>query len=256
MVTSEIRTGVLSRMSMARTTPRVASPALVIGLGSTACQITRQLEDNTVGWSQSDKSSIGFVYLDTREATRDEVSRGSQFIPLELPHFSNLRDHRPWITECVPELKHLSLSREGALGLLANAGVAARYNYAGIRGHIDSIIGDICPYYEGKTYLRVHVVAFLGGGTIGALPVILAALAEARGTSYNFSTVLHLLIPQRGLSRDPDNSFPLQLRNAYSMTHFLRATTGISAGDGHHTGNQFFEITLYTDKRVSALGPH
>lgn len=156
----------------------------------------------------------------------------------------------------MPELKHLSLSREGALGLLANAGVAARYNYAGIRGHIDSIISDICPYYEGKTYLRVHVLAFLGGGTIGALPVILAALAEARGTSYNFSTVLHLLVPQRGLSRDPDNSFPLQLRNAYSMTQFLRATTGISAGDGHHTGNDFFEITVYPDKRVRAIGPH
>jgi len=156
----------------------------------------------------------------------------------------------------VPELKNLSLSREGALGLLANAGVAARYNYAGIRGHIDSLIGDICPYYEGKTYLRVHVVAFLGGGTIGALPVILAALAEARGTSYNFSTVLHLLVPQRGLSRDPDNSFPLQLRNAYAITEFLRAATGIAAGKGHHTGNDSFEITVYPDKRVRAIGPH
>ena len=256
VMTNAARTGVLSRMSLARTTPRVASPALVIGLGSTACQITRQLEDNTAGWSQNDKNSIGFVYLDTREATRDEVSRGSQFIPLELPHFANLRDHRPWITECVPELKNLSLSREGALGLLANAGVAARYNYAGIRGHIDTLIQDICPYYEGKTYLRVHVVAFLGGGTIGALPVILAALAEARGTSYNFSTVLHLLVPQRGLSRDPDNSFPLQLRNAYAITEFLRAATGIAAGSGAHTGNDSFEITVYPDKRVRATGPH
>ena len=83
VMTNAARTGVLSRMSLARTTPRVASPALVIGLGSTACQITRQLEDNTAGWSQNDKNSIGFVYLDTREATRDEVSRGSQFIPLD-----------------------------------------------------------------------------------------------------------------------------------------------------------------------------
>ena len=68
------RTGVLSRMSLSRTTPRVTSPALVIGLGSTACQFTREIDDNTAGWAQSDKNSIGFVYLDTREATRDEIS--------------------------------------------------------------------------------------------------------------------------------------------------------------------------------------
>ena len=176
---------------------RVASPSIVIGLGSTACQITRHLEDATSSWSASDRKSLGFLYLDTREATRDEINRAARFIGLNLPHFSNLRDMRPWITECVPELRHLSLSREGALGMLANAGVAARYNYANIRGHIDALIGDVCPYYEGKTYLRIHIVAFLGGGTIGALPVLLAALAEARGTAYNFSTVLHLLMPQR-----------------------------------------------------------
>ena len=93
--------------------------------------------------------------------------------------------------------------------MLANAGVAARYNYAAMRGHIDSLISEVCPYYEGKTYLRIHVVAFLGGGTIGALSVLLAALAEARGTAYNFSVILHLLMPQRGMSRDPDNSYPL-----------------------------------------------
>ena len=164
---------------------RVASPSIVIGLGSTACQIVQHLDDSTAGWSASDRKSLGFLYLDTREATRDEINRGSSFIGLTLPHFSNLRDMRPWITECVPELKHLSLSREGALGMLANAGVAGRYNYASIRGHIDSLIGEVCPYYEGKTYLRVHLVCFLGGGTIGALPVLLAALAEARGTAYN-----------------------------------------------------------------------
>ena len=78
------------------------------------------------------------------------MSKAARFIPLTLPHFSNLRDHRPWITECVPELKHLSLSREGALGMLANAGVAARYNYASIRGHIDALIADVCPYYEAR----------------------------------------------------------------------------------------------------------
>ena len=98
------------------------------------------------------------------------------------PHFSILRDMRPWITECVPELRYLSLSREGALGTFANAGVAARYNYNEIRGHLDSTIEEICPYYEGTTYLRVHIVAFSGGGTVGALPVLLAALSEVRGT--------------------------------------------------------------------------
>ena len=115
--------------------------------------------------------------MDTREATRGEISRAARFIPLVLPHFSNLRDMRPWITECVPELKYLSLSREGALGTLANAGVAGRFNYSDIRGHLDSTIEQICPYYEGITYLRIHIVAFLGGGTVGALPVLLAALS-------------------------------------------------------------------------------
>jgi hypothetical protein len=163
---------------------------------------------------------------------------------------------RPWITECVPELKNLSLSREGALGMLANAGVAARYNYAAIRGHIDSLISEVCPYYEGKTYLRVHVVVFLGGGTSGALSVLLAALAEARGTAYNFSVILHLVMPQRGLSRDPDNSYPLQLRNAYVTIQFLRSTTGVIAGQELHTGKDSFLVTVYPDKRIQADGPH
>ena len=256
MVTAAVRGTVKSRLGGERASQRVASPAVVIGLGSTACQITQYLEDLTVGWPISDQRSLGYLYLDTREATRDEISRAARFIPLTLPHFSNLRDMRPWITECVPELKHLSLSREGALGMLANAGVAARYNYAALRGHIDSLISDVAPYYEGKTYLRVHVVAFLGGGTIGALPVILAALAEARGTAYDFSVVLHLILPQRGMSRDPDNSYPLQLRNAYSTIQFLRSTTGVTAGQGSHTGIDSYEITVYPDKRVRAMGPH
>ena len=256
MVTSAVRGTVLSRLGGTRAAQRVASPAVVIGLGSTACLITRHLEDRTLGWSVSDRKSLGFLYLDTREATRDEISRASRFIPLTLPHFSNLRDMRPWITECVPELKHLSLSREGALGMLANAGVAGRYNYAALRGHFDSIISEVAPYYEGKTYLRVHVVAFLGGGTIGALPVLLAALSEARGTAYNFSVVLHLLMPQRGMSRDPDNSYPLQLRNAYSTIQFLRTATGAKAGAGNFTGKDTYHITVYPEKIVVAAGPH
>ena len=256
MVTSSVGGTVVSRLGSTRAAPRVASPSVVIGLGSTACQITQHLEEITAGWSISDQKSLGFLYLDTREATRDEISRASRFIALTLPHFSNLRDMRPWITECVPELKHLSLSREGALGMLANAGVAARYNYAAIRGHIEGLIGEVAPYYEGKTYLRVHVVAFLGGGTVGALPIILAALAEARGTAYDFSVVLHMLLPQRGLSRDPDNSYPLQLRNAYSTIQFLRSTTGVTAGPGTHTGTDTYEVTVYPDKRVRAAGPH
>ncbi|MDP6548634.1 MAG: tubulin-like doman-containing protein [Dehalococcoidia bacterium] len=256
MVTSAIRGSFLSKLGGTRSAQRVASPAVVVGLGSTACQVGRQLEEITKTWSLNDKKSLGFLYMDTREATRDEISRASRFIPLTLPHFSNLRDMRPWITECVPELKHLSLSREGALGMLANAGVAARYNYAAMRGHLDSLIGEVCPYYEGKTYLRVHVIGFLGGGTIGALPVLLAALSEARGTAYNFSVVLHLLVPQRGMSRDPDNSYPLQLRNAYTTLQFLRAATGVSVGDARHTGSDTFYVTVYPDKKIQASGPH
>ena len=147
---------------------RIASPSVGIGLGSPSGQCGRRLAEVSASWNFSDRKSLGFLYMDTREATRGEISRSSRFIPLTLPHFSNLRDMRPWITECVPELKNLSLSREGALGTLANAGVAGRFNYGNLRGHIDATIEQVGPYYAGVTYLRLHVVAFLGGGTVGA----------------------------------------------------------------------------------------
>ena len=244
------------RLNANKNAPRVVSPSMVIGLGSTSCQIVRRLEATSENWSFEDRKNLAFLYMDTREATRGEISRGSRFIPLILPHFSNLRDMRPWITECVPELKYLSLSREGALGTFANAGVAGRFNYSDIRGHLDSAVDEICPFYEGATYMRVHIVAFGGGGTVGALPVLLAALSEVRGAARNFSVVLHLLLPQRGMSRDPDNTYQLQLRNAYVILQFLRSITGIQVGRGEHTGSDTFNITVYPDKRVEAIGPH
>ena len=256
MVTSALRSAALSRLAGNQGIDRIVSPAVVIGLGSTSCQIVRKLEEVSSGWSLTDRKSLGFLYMDTREATRTEISRAARFVPLTLPHFSNLRDMRPWITECVPELKNLSLSREGALGTLANAGVAARFNYSSIRGQLDATIEEVCPYYEGITYLRVHLVAFLGGGTSGALPVLLAALSEARGTSFNFSVVLHLILPQRGMSRDPETTYPLQLRNAYSTLQFLRSITGIKAGKGEYTGRDSYTVTVYPDRRIEAPGPH
>ena len=245
-----------ARPNTNRYAQRVVSPSMVIGLGSTSCQIVRQLESTSEGWRLEDRKNLAFLYMDTREATRGEISRTARFIPLILPHFSSLRDMRPWITECVPELRHLSLSREGALGTFANAGVAARFNYSDIRGYLDSAIDEICPFYEGSTYMRVHIVAFAGGGTVGALPVLLAALSEVRGTARNFSVVLHLLLPQRGMSRDPDNTYQLQLRNAYVILQFLRSVTGVQVGRGEHTGSDTFSITVYPDKRVEAIGPH
>ena len=112
MVTSDAG---ISRLNTQKSVNRVASPSVVIGLGSTSCQIARRLEEESADWSFSDRKSLGFIYMDTREATRGEISRASRFIPLTLPPFSNLRDMRPWITECVPELKNLSLSRELSL---------------------------------------------------------------------------------------------------------------------------------------------
>ena len=245
-----------ARSSDYKDADRVISPSMVIGLGSTSCQIVRQLESTTERWSLEDRKKLAFLYMDTREATRGEISRTSRFIPLILPHFSALRDMRPWITECVPELRDVSLTREGALGTFANAGVAGRFNYSDIRGHLDSAVDEICPFYEGATYMRVHIVAFSGGGTIGALPVLLAALSEVRGTAYNFSVVVHLLLPQRGMSRDPENTYQLQLRNAYVILQFLRSITGVQVGRGEHTGSNTFNITVYPDKRVEAIGPH
>ena len=246
----------MTRLNANKNAQRVVTPAMVIGLGSTSCQVVRQLETTSEGWSFEDRKNLAFLYMDTREATRSEIPRAARFIPLILPHFSILRDMRPWITECVPELRYLSLSREGALGTFANAGVAGRFNYNDIRGHLDSIIEELCPYYEGITHLRVHIVAFSGGGTVGALPVLLAALSEARGTAYNFSVVLHLLLPQRRMSRDPENTYPLQLRNAYVILQFLRSITGVQAGRGEYTGNNTFSITVYPDRRIEAVGPH
>lgn len=244
------------RQNADKNSRRIVSPSFVIGLGSTSCQIVRQLEDASDRWSSEDRKNLSFLYMDTREATRGEISRASRFIPLILPPISSLNDMSPWITECVPELRYVSLSREGALGTFANAGVAGRYNYSSIHSHLDSSIEEICPFYEGTTHLRIHVVAFAGGGTIGALPVLLAALSEVRGAVYNFSVVLHLLLPQRGMSRDPDNTYQLQLRNSYVILQFLRSATGVQAGRGEHTGSDTFYITVYPDKRIEAIGPH
>ena len=58
------------------------------------------------------------------------------------------------------------------------------------------------------------------------------------------------------MSRDPDNSYPLQLRNTYATIQFLRAATGVTAGEGKHTGNDTYRVTVYPDKTVHAAGPH
>ena len=246
----------MAQLNADKSAPRIVSPTMVIGLGSTSCQIIHQVEETSESWILDDQKKLAFLYMDTREVTRSEVSGADRFIPLILPHASTLRDMRDWITECVPELRYLSLSREGALGTFANAGVAARFNFNEIRGQLDSTIDEVCPFYEGITRLRIHILAFSGGGTIGALPVLLAALSELRTTAYNFSVVLHLLLPQRGMSRDPNNTYQLQLRNAYVILQFLRSITGVQVGRGEHTGSDTFNITVYPDKRVEAVGPH
>ena len=94
MVTSSTDTGMM-RLSANSSVQRIVSPSMVIGLGSTSCQIVRKLEANSENWSFADRKNLAFLYMDTREATRGEISRGARFIPLVLPHFSNLRDMRP-----------------------------------------------------------------------------------------------------------------------------------------------------------------
>ena len=58
------------------------------------------------------------------------------------------------------------------------------------------------------------------------------------------------------MSRDPDNSYPLQLRNAYATIQFLRAITGVEVGQGKHTGTDTYKITVCPEKTVLAVGPH
>ena len=245
------------RLNANKNVQRVVSPSMVIGLGSTSCQIVRKLEATSENWSFEDRKNLAFLYTDTREATRGEISRAARFIPLVLPHFSNLRDMRPWITECVPELKFLSLSREGALGTLANAGVAGRFNYSDIRGHLDSTIEQICPYYEGITYLRIHIVAFLGGGYRWRPSGTAGGAVRGAGNGIQLQRgAAPATLPQRGMSRDPETTYPLQLRNAYAILQFLRSVTGVQAGRGESTGSDTFTITVYPDKRIEAIGPH
>ena len=64
MVTPGVRSNPFSRVDAARSAQRIASPAVIIGLGSTACQISRHLEDTTSTWSATDRKSLGYLYLD------------------------------------------------------------------------------------------------------------------------------------------------------------------------------------------------
>ena len=70
MVTTQAREGL-------GTQPKVATPAIIIGLGSTSCHIARRLEEITERWGTPDRKSLGFLYLDTREATRAEITKSA-----------------------------------------------------------------------------------------------------------------------------------------------------------------------------------
>ena len=72
MVSSALRGAAMPRLGANKTTNRVASPSVVIGLGSTSCQIVRRLEEVSSSWSFSDRKSLGYLYMDTREATREK----------------------------------------------------------------------------------------------------------------------------------------------------------------------------------------
>ena len=63
MVISAVRSNLLSRLGGNRAAQRVASPSVVTGLGSTACMITRHLEELTLSWNIGDRKSLGFLYL-------------------------------------------------------------------------------------------------------------------------------------------------------------------------------------------------
>jgi hypothetical protein len=203
--------------------------------------------------------------LDTREETSKNISRKSSFVSLALPRHQNLDPTLAWITECVPELGALDKTREGALGLLAYGGLGIRFHWDDVIGKLDGLIESVSPYYEGETRVKVHIVGFLGGGTIGALPVLLAALGQVTRSVYEFNTIVHLVLPQPRMSRNRYETYQRQLRNSYVIAQFLRVASGATPVSGRSGNNGFpdmepentnYTVTVYPDRVVHAVGPH
>jgi hypothetical protein len=244
------------------------TPALVVGLGTTACGVVGQCEAIIGGrdWSDDDRRRTDFLFLDTREATGKSTPTGSSFVSLDIPSFDNLQSNSPWITECVPTLDVLERGREGALGRLSYGGLGIRYRYWDVKEEINRLVRKISPIYDGETRVKVHIVCFLGGGTIGALPVLLAALSQQKtATQFEFETLIHLLEPQQNMSRNEYETYQRQLRNAYIMTQFLRVASGATPdtpGNGNNgipslkSGDTSYAVTVYPDRVIEARGPH
>lgn len=197
---------------------RVNTPAILIFWGSTSCDIGVHIEESISDWCSEDRERLRFWYADT--APRDNAS--TNFLHLDIPNRFDEFSPAPWIIECAPSAKHVTLTKNGSHGILANAGVAARYHYSGIRDQVEAMIREVGR--DEDPDVRVHIVAFLGGGTVGGLEVLLAALSQCSRDIRRLTVVLHLLMPQRHMIRRPmpDTWYSQQLRNAYQIFQTLR----------------------------------
>lgn len=233
---------------------RVAEPCFVISLGTTGCKIGYGLQTKTSDWSQEDKKKLRFLYMDANADTAGIVPQGS-FIPLSIPHLQGLTGTEGWITECLPELRFIPTSGKGALRHLSFGGLFARYQYSEISNHIATGIEALAPIYGDKTSIRTHIISFLGGGTIGALPVLLAALSNANKAPYHITTILHLVLPDKNMKGQTDNIYQHQLRNAYVMLEFLRFAGGAALppveGD---VISDAYTTEVFPNKQIKAIG--
>ena len=204
------------------TPKRVAAPSVLVFLGSTCCQLGASMHQRMESWRAEDKQRVGFVFMDTNQNTERILPKGAIFVRLYGgPRFAQRRPE-PFFTEMVDDPGRLDMDVIGAHGRLANSAVAARSSYMSIEQQLRNVIGDVDPPHEGTLGVKVHVVAFLGGGTIGSLPVILGALSTIKQQSINTRVFLHLIVPDRGMIEDPEYWLPQRMRNSYATCQFLR----------------------------------
>ena len=86
-ISQSVRNTLLTRLGSARAMQRVASPSIVIGLGSTACQITQHLNDLTSGFARPPRIVAGTGKPEKVPRTERDLARCGdvRYIYLTVP---------------------------------------------------------------------------------------------------------------------------------------------------------------------------